>query len=309
MIKIKQHYVWRDYLREWSVDDQICCNRLGKIFKTNLENIAQERLFYKINELENEDIKLLRELFIDKMSNDLMKDLNDGWIKLFDFVVNFRNRVEKEGVPVEIRKEYENKIENFEEEMQSKFEDMGAPYLELLKSGNVDFYSEDDPNIYFNLYIAMQYFRTKKMQTTVYAESAGFPIFKVDRTWKILAQIFATNLAGSLFLEKTNFHCVLLFNQTTIPFITSDQPIVNTYAIYNKKQSNPPKELELYYPLSPVLGVLITKKPDYETVKYKDLDSDTVDIFNTLISDAACEQIYANSEQLVERYHLTTAST
>lgn len=309
MIKKKHHYVWRNYLREWSNNDQIYCKRYEKIFKTKLENIAQEKYFYRITELSIEDIELMRKLFIEKMTNDLLKELNDGWIKIFDFVIKFRIMVETEGVSEVIREDFENQIVNFEEEMQSKYEDMGAPYLKMLKNGEVDFYSDDDSNIYFNLYLSMQYFRTKRMQSTVISESSEFPAFHVDRIWKILVHLFATNLAGSLYLEKSNFHCVLLFNKTNIPFITGDQPIVNTYAIYTKKQQESPKELELFYPLSPMLGILVTKKPELETIKSKDLTADTVELYNTMISSAAVEQLYGNSELILEKYHLTTASS
>lgn len=309
MIKKKHHYVWREYLREWSTEDQIVCKRLDQIFTTNLNNIAQEKYFYKLNELTKDDVELVRMFFIQKLDSELMKELNDEWIKIFDFVVNFRNKVETEGISDVLKEQFENTIINFEEELQSNYENIGAPYLNLLKQGNVDFYQDNDSNISFNLYIAMQYFRTKKIQSTVIKESEGFPIFKIERTWKILAHIFATNLAGSLYRDKDEFHCILLFNETELPFITGDQPVINTYGIYNKVTKNPPTEMELYYPLTPKMSLLITKKPELVTIKYQDMTIERVVLFNSLIADAADEQLYSNSYKVLEKYHLTTAST
>jgi hypothetical protein len=297
MIKHKQHYVWRNYLRAWAKDEQIFCKRKDKIFKTNLENIANERDFYVINDLATEDIELVKAMFIDGIKNEFMKDINIKWIEIFDFVINFRKKVMNEGVPESIKNEFENTIRNFEEEMQSMYEGMGAPFLEKLKNGDTGFYYVEDSNIMFNLFIGMQYFRTKKMQTTVFEDSKGFPAFKVDKIWKLMAQIFATNIAASLYLDRNEFHPVLLFNQTNIGFIVGDQPIINTLANYKTKPVEPPTALEFYYPQSPSIALIITKAPDYYSLKYKDVSGYDVSRYNQMMADASEEQIYSNCEE------------
>jgi len=61
--KIKQHYVWKYYLKPWTINDQIICQREGKIFKTALENVAQKRNFYQIHEPSKDEIEYLRLFF------------------------------------------------------------------------------------------------------------------------------------------------------------------------------------------------------------------------------------------------------
>ena len=54
--KKKQHYVWKFYLKPWTVDGKIWCKRKTSIFNPSLENIGQEKFFYeshKLNDVEN----------------------------------------------------------------------------------------------------------------------------------------------------------------------------------------------------------------------------------------------------------------
>lgn len=44
MKKIHQHYVSRFYLKAWAIDNQIYWLRNGKIFRTSLMNVANEKI-------------------------------------------------------------------------------------------------------------------------------------------------------------------------------------------------------------------------------------------------------------------------
>ena len=55
-------------------------------------------------------------------------------------------------------------------------------------------------------------------------------------------------IADSLYEERGKHRLVLLNNQTGIPFVTGDQPIINLHATFGKV---PPESLEFYYPISP----------------------------------------------------------
>jgi len=299
MIKRKHHYVWRKYLKAWAIDDQIYCKRNGKVFKTNLENVAAEKDFYIINSLSSEDIAMVRKLCIEPMTNAVMKDINSKWVAMFDFVLTFRNSPISKKIPDDLKLQFENKIQNFEEEMQCRFEEMGSPFLDELRNGDTSFYDDEDSNMSFNAFLAMQYFRTKKMQQGVIEATSRFPPLRIDRLWKIMAQIFATTVGATLSSLRNEFKCVLLHNQSIRPFITGDQPVINLHSTYSKKLNEPPVDLELYYPLSPTLALLLTKSQAYETLRRRVVSENDASIYNQKIIEASEEQVYASSASLL----------
>ena len=90
MRKRKQHYVWRRYLKSWAMDEKIFCLSDGKIFRTNLENVAQERYFYKLRELSKEDVAFIRSLLIEG-SHPILADINEGWLGIFNIIFRYNN--------------------------------------------------------------------------------------------------------------------------------------------------------------------------------------------------------------------------
>ena len=61
-LKKHQHYVWQYYLKPWTTDNKINCLRKGKNFNTSLKNIAQERFFYRVEELGVNEIRFFKNL-------------------------------------------------------------------------------------------------------------------------------------------------------------------------------------------------------------------------------------------------------
>ena len=59
--------------------------------------------------------------------------------------------------------------------------------------------------------------------------------------------ISTMRFAHSLYRRRDQFKIVLLANETAIPFITGDQPIINVHAT----GSEVPERPELFYHLSP----------------------------------------------------------
>ena len=84
----------------------------------------------------------------------------------------------------------------------------------------------------------------------------------IDKTWNVISHILATNLGYMLFIQRDKIHCILLKNTTSIPFITGDQPVINTYAIREPMKFLEKNELELYYPIKPNLSLLLTLKEE-----------------------------------------------
>ena len=88
-----------------------------------------------------------------------------------------------------------------------------------------------------------------------------------------------------------------------IPFLTCDQPVSNTYAntkSISEVQSE--SDVELYYPVSPFLAVLLSKKEEYKTTDKLFLSEDQVYLYNEHIYNCSHEQIYSNSKEVLEKF-------
>ncbi|MCL2050091.1 MAG: DUF4238 domain-containing protein [Defluviitaleaceae bacterium] len=298
MKKRRQHYVFQQYLRAWTVDGQIFCLRNGKIFPTNTVNVAQERDFYKLEELTEEGITLINS-FISRM-NPAYQNANKGWIEFFRLVFIVKQWYEQfEEKHLEIEELLNEVINNFEEELHCMIEGEGINPLNNILNGDISF-SEEDSWHDFCFFLAMQYFRTKKIR-----ERIKCAIIDTSNTFQtsgrfgyvehIFSCIFATNMGFSL----SQMNIMLLENKTSIPFITADQPVINIRADYlNGIQAD---EIELYYPVSPQIAVIIFEN-DNRTFVTSLASICDVKKLNDLIFNVSREQIYSNTKESLEKY-------
>jgi len=94
LLKKRQHYVWRHYLKQWTINEKIFCHREGVIFGSGLMGVGQSRYFYKLNELSKQDIHIIYKVAIEPTYNHLQK-INKNWVFLFNYVFEIKNLYEK----------------------------------------------------------------------------------------------------------------------------------------------------------------------------------------------------------------------
>ena len=90
--------------------------------------------------------------------------------------------------------------------------------------------------------IGTQYFRTKNRREAAIA-GIKVPFQDVRRVWPLMTHIFAVNLGGDLFRRRAENQIVILENDTDMPFITGDQPIINL--VPRQKDGSPSERIEL----------------------------------------------------------------
>lgn len=298
--KEKQHYIWRHYLSKWTVSDKIWCLRNNVIFPSGLMGIGNIRFFYKLNELTEADINLLRLIYIDKM-DPMIQDLNKNWIEIFTAVQRLRIVAQKTGQFEKIQKEIDVLTYNFEEDIHSNYESIAIPLLDKLYKKDLSFIDQDD-YYNFNTYICEQYFRTNARKEAHNQTHKNFPQLDLSRIWNVSAHMLATMLAFGIVREKQNLKYVLLENETDLEFITGDQPVINTYANPDTFKQLSYEEFELYYPITPKLALLITHNETYENKSIKIISKDEVEKYNDLVFGNSFEQIYGTNTEVLQKY-------
>ena len=299
--KRKHHYVWRKYLEAWSAGNQVWCCRDKKIYRSNLKDVGEERDFYKPKCLTKDDIQAIRKIFIEPISSDEVKQLNLGWLKLYEGISNIQRYLNKHDLNQADIRQLEVNLHNIEEDHYMRMEKAAWTYLASIIREDLSFYEREEDHINFIIFVCFQYFRTKTFYKRMrYAfNDSDDKILNVERAAAFIRFYGATNVGASIYREKGIWKLVLLRNQSDIPFITCDQPVMNTFA-YGKPAMSQVEDLELYYPIAPYLAVLLTKKKCFSYTDKSDIQKIEADTYNALAVNASYEAIYGNQEQVLK---------
>ena len=298
--KTNQHYVWQKYLEPWTTNGQIWCLRENKIFLTATRNIASQRYFYDLSYINPDDINLIRRILVEPASESL-KPLCDTWLKQIEKV----NAVVADLTAKNLCKysDFEMIYRNVYEELHGIVESRGLDGLMLLRANKpnflLDINTDNDIRMNFLFYLAVQYLRTKNMKANVKKNFLdNNPFSNIDSCINLMVPILATNFAYCLsnaLIDKTIYYHMLI-NNTTIPFITGDQPVINIKANVDSTQLT--ESLELYYPLSPVSALLISAEKSAST----SINVDEAKYYNNTMQSQAFELILANNRTSLLEY-------
>lgn len=309
MKKTKQHYVWRNYLKSWTSNGSIWCNRKGKIFPSDLMNIGQERYFYKLKELTRKDVEFVRKMAIEPTKHEMLRELNEGWLNIFNIIFKLKNHVEANGVnDPELDEQIDEAIHNIEEDYHQLIEGSAIKHIDSILAKDISFFQTEKGRMDFAYFLCVQYMRTKKRQEAICSQFKNqknpyLDGVNMESAWSIMRHIYATNMGFGLFADSNKFKMILINNESSMPFITGDQPVINTYAAggINKAVS----DVEFYYPVSPRLAILISSKSEYKSVNEFYVSDVDARAFNIAILNSSHEQIYADSEATIKSYSVS----
>lgn len=338
-IKHRQHYVFQAYLKNWAINDQIwCCRNRNKVFLTNTVNIAQERDFYRLKELNIDEYRFIL-LLISRQPSHVV-DIVKKQIALYHRPIYWQQKVLKTNSLIKTlfgeaiinhpeieeilsftEKFAESTVNDMVEDIYCVDEGIATKVFEKIKDGNLDFYYNptdstrndfDNTKRSFLNFLCSQYYRTKAMKKrwesgmsaalneeicnglkinkdNIRLDHLSFHLF-----WYIEAQ-----LTDSLY--NRNAHLTLLYNNTDIPFITSDQPIINTLAKYDDLQSKV-SNLIFYYPITPQIALTVNDNNVSDRIE---LTVEDVNHYNQLMCDASYELLFAFDRKQIMQYKTT----
>ena len=235
MKKEQQHYVWKKYLKSWANEsNQVYCKRNDIVFITSVDKIAKEKYFYELTSISKDDYFFVKNLFT---SNKYI-DKNP----LFDVVFGIYEKSFDENSVINEKE--------VDEELMTFVENLGSTILDKFLSESTYMVKEENlPDFY--VYIAFQLMRTPRFKNAFRIDEHP----KLKEQWNIIRNIAAFNFAEHIFFE--NYQIIKLYNRND-DFITSDQPVINIRADYEKDKQV--IDTELFYPISPKLGLLISNK-------------------------------------------------
>jgi HEPN/RES N-terminal domain 1/Protein of unknown function (DUF4238)/RES domain len=288
-----QHYVWKHYLEAWS-DPAFYCFRQSeqKLFRGQPKVVANERNFYQTYKLSAGDLRHVDQL-VERATFETTRNSNREFVRMFQLSFDLREQLP--GMPLSraVKAEIESQLEEAErtlgERYHTEIEQDAIGYLDELRRGNCAFYDDDVDCSKFLYFLANQYFRTSKARSGVLV---GSPIPDHDprRTAPIEVHIYVSNLGMSLFATRKRRGIVFLNNESEIPFITGDQPIFN---VLDPFKTN---DVELYYPLSSKLALLLTREQETVDRSGRRVGAIAVETYNHLLYRASDDQVYANDE-------------
>ena len=332
-IKHKHHYVFRAYLKRWAKNKKISCYRIKdkKIFDASLERIANQRDFYKIREINDDERKILFSLpstSAERKSFEIIFAAYQGPIYMLKKAEAFKNTIEcKFPNPTsELEKAINELINlakvgtnNMIEDMYSETENKAIKLIREIISGNLNFYYNNSPQtviadangmdskMEFIYFVCAQYFRTKNMRQRFISDMTKIPdlVFEEKGIKKenidfenivhLWFEVLSSRLADNLY--KRQARLIVLKNNTQVPFITSDQPVINIKEDYKSQEDV--EELVFYYPLSPTVAILLN---DDNESKEMELTEYEVDFYNRKMISASREQIFSNDSQSFFRF-------
>lgn len=287
-----QHYVWRYYLRAWAPQEKVWCLRDKEPFFVGLMNIAQESYFYEVKEISDAEANFLEKVFDQPNQSQVLKKINQDWVEMFKRPSTLKRELEhSQLLEGEVAQQFQDACRQSGENLQGAIENMGRPGLDFLKNGDVSFWKNDDDRMAFQIFLCSQYFRTRRRREAVLKETkdAAPSYVNVENIVGPMMHMSATTVAFSMLRKPLDLY--LLRNSTSEPLISSDQPVININAS-DLGGEEEVTELQFYYPISPMLAVLLSEQaPDNS-----ELTLEQVRDYNRQMHIQADSQTFANSE-------------
>ncbi len=245
--KKKQHFVAQLYLRRWHDDRERVCTWVGgKIAPRRTEDVGHARYFYELFGINEAECKLLL--------------VGAKKVKTPEVDILFRSIIEScriIGISEEngINENDQDAIEVYKKNVIEDYygitEDIVVPAYQKAVDRNFSDFSHVD---YQNLlrFAIYQLGRTQKVREKVRRDvepRLAQTGIRFDR-WYTLSMLMTAEQLFLALVEKL-YKLTFIENKTAQPFITNDNPVFNLRGIEDSV-------LELFWPLTPFLAVLIS---------------------------------------------------
>jgi hypothetical protein len=295
--KIYHHHTPRQYLLPWAdADERIAWYGYGKVGRSGLTVVGGENDFYKLKELTIPDIDCLK-LFIDGLP-EIGRDGHRHFLEMYTLPTRLKRHLEERNIhDPEAMKQLEVAISNLNENYHAAIENSFWPHLAAIKNRDFSFYEDPQKACRFFHGLYVQYLRTKAVKERA-CQKESILFDDMERVWDVLSHILAVEAGRSLFSSRNEFRILVLDNETKVPFITSDKPIINM--LTPEGGWDVPERMELYYPLSPTQAMLYLETATHVGGISTSVSIDEAHRYNIMMLDHCAFRVFSNSEEYLK---------
>lgn len=303
--KKKHHYVWANYLARWGNGSKnvFYTTKKGKIAVDSVHGIAFENQFYEITTLTGWHIEVIKGF--SRNSPDHLQGQHmlylDRFLEIQQAEITYRtSSVNNREFELYIHALKCNALEN----LHASHERMATPVLAALAEDRFDILQDAQQMMGFMSFFGHQIARTKTFKDSVVqvlARRNSMEIAVADAmegAWWFLSYMYGMNIGASLYMERHNAIHTLLINDTRVPFITSDQPIVNVHSCVSETEFVAPKNADFYFPISPRVAYIICDSERFQPGRHE-VDEATLIELNTKVAAQAMVHIIGNSKDAI----------
>lgn len=263
MIKRNNHYIWAHYLKGWSKNNVDIFRRTRKgISSYPVKGLACEVDFYKISELNSADI-----LFIQRWISKACAELQEVHKVFLADMLRLSHSIRALDGHGNARKR-ELLLSNTLENIHTTIEGDVKQVLDALRAGKLSMLNVAANRYNLHSYIGHQFSRTRFFRET-FVEAmrlSGEEHYELaNKNWWFLSVIFGVNVGYNIDLSYNHKNVVWLTNNTEVPFLTSDNPIINVHpSVVDCPPSElPPEDIDFYFPISPTMAYMINESGAY----------------------------------------------
>lgn len=292
--KSRQHHVWQQYLRSWAKGGMVYCLQGDRVFPTGTSVLGITTDFYKLQPLTDEDLRLIDFLLaLDKVHPIARKHhemVLQNVLAPMTFVRKNRDKLNNLPMIDDLVDIYNT---NAVDDQHTAIESAFVPLLARSLSGDVSWYEDDQDCIRFCNFIGAQHMRTRGVKEQTIFRMKERMGMDISRIWDVLSLIYSCNVGCSLFLERKRRTLLVVRNDTALPFITGDQPVINLHG----DGETPPESLSFYYPISPRLALYFGEPEEVTDVPVGVMTAESVARLNLKMARASHSQIYAETRE------------
>ncbi|MEE9683231.1 DUF4238 domain-containing protein [Lelliottia amnigena] len=304
-VKKRHHYVWANYLARWGngTSNFFYTTKLGKIAHDSVRGIAVDDYFYKTTALNKKHVSVIKGF--SKQSPDHLQKQHMSYLNDFLLMQHLETIYRASGIQDQEAEALLNASQcNLMENLHSSHEDAALEVLTALADEQLEILEDKQHMLEFMIFLGQQIIRTKAYRDEVLRRLHRRSDLEVEvadavaHSWWFLSYMFGMNIGFSLFSSRHDSRHALLVNDTDIPFITSDHPVVNVHPCVSETELSVPEHADFYYPISPRIAYIICDSERFTPGKHS-VHEAVVNEFNSKVAAQAMVHLIGNNDAVI----------
>lgn len=304
-VKKRHHYVWANYLARWGngTSNVFYTTKLGKIAHDSVRGIAVDDYFYRTTALNKKHVSVIKGF--SKQSPDHLQKQHMSYLNDFLLMQHLETIYRASGIQDQEAEALLNASQcNLMENLHSSHEDAALEVLTALADEQLKILEDKQHMLEFMIFLGQQIVRTKAYRDEVLRRLHRRSALEVEvadavaHSWWFLSYMFGMNIGFSLFSSRHDSRHALLVNDTDIPFITSDHPVVNVHPCVSETELSVPEHADFYYPISPRIAYIICDSERFTPGKHS-VHEAVVNEFNSKVAAQAMVHLIGNNDAVI----------